>query len=88
MSLPITLPSGYVLIYGEGYFPNPSGIAPDNDNWVVGSIYQVWAGGETYIYGGDLVMYDKTAVLVTLFDGNAPYHQVQARLVTKQNPLL
>lgn len=83
MSVPITLPSGYVLIYGR-YYPSNGGVYPDNDKWRFGTIYQVWDGGQVFVYGGDEVMFNTEAVLVTLNYNNNPYQMIPARLVTKQ----
>lgn len=88
--LPISLATGHVLIYGLGSPNSPSGISGvDADaplRW--GSVYQVWAGGETYIYGGDNVMFNENDVVCRLAYNGIPYTEVPARLATKQDILL
>lgn len=91
MSLPFTLSSGQVAIYGMGTATSPSGItnieASGDLRW--GSIYQIWSGGGAYIYGGDNVMFRNGDIAYRVVDtNNIPYTIIQARLVTKQNPLL
>jgi hypothetical protein len=88
--LPIDLPSGHVLIYGMGTTVSPSGISNIDPTGSLrwGSVYQIWNGGATYIYGGDNVMFNEDDVVCRLAYNNIPYTQVPAKLVTKQQPLL
>lgn len=93
MSLPITLPTGYIAIYGTGTPTSPSGISNIDPNGVIrwGSVYQVWDGGATYIYGNDNVMFKESDVfcrLAAASPANWVYTVIPARLVTKQEPLL
>lgn len=89
MALPITLASGYVAIYGTGTTQSPSGIAntsaDGNIRW--GEVYQVWSGGDAYVYGGDIVQFDNRQVTSRLLYNDYTYTVVPARLVTKNNPL-
>lgn len=89
-SLPFTLKAGQVLVYGMGTDVSPSGISNISADGALrwGSIYQVWPGGETYIYGGDNVMFNENDVVCRLAYNNIPYTVVPARLATKQDPLL
>lgn len=88
--LPITLSAGQVAIYGMGTTVSPSGIGNITADGVFrwGSIYQVWPGGETYIYGGDNVMFNEKDVVCRLAYSGIPYTIVPANLATKQDPLL
>jgi hypothetical protein len=89
-ALPIFLPNGTIAVYGTGSTTSPSGIsnttADGEMRW--GSVYQIWNGGATYVYGGDNVMFKETDVVCRLAYNNIPYTIVPARLVTKQEPLL
>lgn len=89
-TLPIILPTGYVAVYGTGSSLSPNGITNINPDGPMkwGSIYQVWPGGETYIYGNDNVMFLENDVTCRLSYSNIPYTIIPARLVTKQEPLL
>jgi hypothetical protein len=88
--LPISLPAGHVLVYGMGTTVSPSGVentsASGGLRW--GNIYQIWDGGETYVYGGDNIMFKETDVVCRLAYGGIPYTLVPARLATIQEPLL
>jgi len=88
MSLPIVLPFGTVAVYGDGVQGStpqtamPSGaIIPPNYRY--GTVYNIWAGGEAYVYGGDIVYWkegDQIARVVT--SNNLTYSIVPAKLVT------
>ena len=56
--VPITLPTGSVLIYNIGQQVGASGIAL-NAPWKFADVYQVWAGGEPFIYGGQKAASDR-----------------------------
>lgn len=89
--LPITLATGQVAIYGTGTTVSPNGLSNINADGILrwGSIYQVWPGGETYIYGNDNVMFnEKDVVCRIVSSANIPYTIIPARLATKQEPLL
>ena len=83
-TLPIILPAGSIAIYGWGYDTSNSGIVPDNTAFKFGTIYQIWDGGATYIYGGDEVMWTGGTEQCKLAYSGNPYTIVKARLVTKQ----
>ena len=89
-NLPIDLAAGHILIYGMGTSQSPSGIGNLSADGLLrwGSVYQIWAGGETYIYGGDNVMFNENDVVCRVSYLGIPYTEVPARLATKQNPLL
>ncbi len=83
MSLPIVLPTGYVLIYGEGMTRTNTGgtskIVSDNDVFRFGTIYQSWAGsGNSFIYGSGLVMFNNLDVTSRLLYNNFPYTLIHA----------
>lgn len=82
--MPIILPPGYILVYGD-FQQSYSGVVPGDTSWRFGTVYQIWDGGTTYVYGGDPVMYKNTDVEVKLATGNEPfqYQMIKARLVTK-----
>lgn len=83
-SLPIILPSGVVAIYGYGYTNSYNGIAPDNIIFKFGTVYDIWAGGAAYIYGGDQVMWKEGDEQCKLAYSGNPYTLIEAKLVTKQ----
>ncbi len=90
MAVPIVLPSGYILVYGEN-IQSPSGMVVGNTNFRFGSVYQIWSGGETFVYGGDIVMFDRDKIETRLAYPTSEYlnySMIQMRLVTKQEPLL
>ena len=82
--LPIILPPGVVLIYGHGYEASTNNIVPSNIIFRFGTVYQIWEGGATYIYGGDEVMWKDGDEQCKLAFENIPYTQIECRLVTKQ----
>ena len=85
MSLPIILPAGLIAVYGagNGQDPMPSGARPTN-GFLFGTVYNIWDGGATYIYGGDVVFWkDGTQVCRIATTENLEYTLIPARLVTK-----
>lgn len=91
--LPVSLPNGMIAVYGWGSQTSASGIIPTNTRFVFGNVYQVWSGGEMFVYQGDNVMWDGggspnnpevlgDAYCKLTYSGN-PYTIVPARLVTK-----
>ena len=86
MSLPIVLPVGVVLVYGWGYDNSQSGIVPFTQHYKFGNVYQIWNGGEVFVYGGDEVMWKDGTEICKLTYGGRPYTELPARLVTKQSP--
>lgn len=88
-TLPIVLPIGMIAVYGDGRpapentFATPSGIILEPD-MRMGTVYNIWAGGQTYIYGGDVVVWrdgQQHARVVTQ-TSNLTYTLLSARLVT------
>lgn len=93
MSLQIILPVGMLLIYGQGTEQSQTGIVPTNTNIKFGTVYQIWAGGESWIYAGvTSIMFKENDVVcrlaVTENNPNDVYTMLPARLVTKENILL
>lgn len=84
MSVPIVLPVGVVLVYGWGNDNSQSGIIPFKQDYKFGNVYQIWNGGEVFIYGGTEVMWKDGTELARLTYAGNPYTQLPARLVTKQ----
>jgi len=72
-TLPITLPSGMIGIYGIGVTgTTPSGLVIE-ENFRYGTVYNIWDGGATYIYGNDVVIFkegDQYCRVVTASDNN------------------
>jgi hypothetical protein len=90
MSIGITLPPGFIAVYGQGLSSSPIGVTnltPAGEmRW--GSVYQIWDGGATYIYGGDSVMYKEKDVFCQLAAPSPAgwtYTIIPARLVTKSD---
>lgn len=86
MSIPVIIPRGYIVVYGES-LESPNGLVVGNTNFRFGSVYQIWSGGETYVYGGDNVMFDVNKVEARLAYPPSEYLNyslIPARLVTKQ----
>ncbi len=82
MSLPIVLPTGYVLIYGEGMTRNNTGgtsqIVADNTDFRFGTVYQIWSGGTPFIYGSGMVMFNNSDVQCRLLYNDYPYTLIHA----------
>lgn len=62
MSLPLTLPNGIVAVYGAGTpASSPQTATPDglvlSPNFLKGTVYNIWDGGASYVYGGDVVFW-------------------------------
>ena len=78
-----------IAVYGPG---DNAGITPAGavvpDSFLFGTVYNIWAGGETYIYGGDLVMWKKGDEVVRLATTGGDYTVLPARLVTVDNFVL
>ena len=83
LTLPITLSAGTIAVYGNG----DKGILPSGavigDDFSFGSVYNIWAGGATYVYGGDVVFWKDGSELVRLATSGGNYTVLPARLVTK-----
>lgn len=86
MSLPINLPSGVAAVYGMGTMVSSVGLTQPEPNSPLrfGSIYQIYDGGQVFVYGGDEVMFDEKDVICRVVSENIPYTLVPVRLVTKQ----
>ena len=86
-SLPMFLPVGVIAVYGTGTTQSPSGIQNTSENGKMrwGNVYQIWNGGEVFVYGGDNVMFNTDDIICRLAYGNIPYTIVPARLVTVQD---
>lgn len=84
-TLPIILPAGFIAVYGQG----TSGIMPSGAvtpaNVLFGSVYNIWAGGQTYVYGGDVVYWQDDKNIVRLATAGGTFTLLPARLVTKDN---
>lgn len=88
MSFPFTLPVGMISIYGIGSDGiTPSGIVLQ-PNQRYGSVYNVWDGGRTFVYGGDPVIWKEEDTYCRLVIGSAQYTILPARLVTKDTLVL
>lgn len=85
-SLPLILPNGVILVYGWGIKRDGSEgmITPTSQEFVFGTVYQIWDGGAVFVYSGDQVMWkDGTEQCKLAYLGN-PYTQLEVRLATKQ----
>lgn len=89
MALPIILPPGAVAIYGDGFpVSSPTQATPSGavypPEYRRGTIYNIWAGGTSYIYGGDVVVFkegEQTCRIVT--EDNLTYTIINvAKVVT------
>ena len=81
--VPIILPSGYILVYGWGQEQSYSGIVPNDTRYKFGTVYQIWDGGQIFVYGGDPIMWKDGDEYVKLAYAGSPYTMIRARLVTK-----
>jgi hypothetical protein len=86
MAFSLNLPAGYIAVYGMGVSQGASGITgiSATSNLKFGTIYNVWAGGETYVYGGDNVMFREQDVTCRVISEHNPYTILPARLATKE----
>jgi len=85
----IILPVGYASIYGLGSYTSPSGaLVVSEQDFKFGSVYGIYAGGEVFIYGGDVVMFKEADVAYRYQVDGVPYTVIPARLATKQDALL
>lgn len=88
-TLPVILVSGTLAVYGSGDISGtmPSGaVVPPS--FVFGTVYNIWAGGETYIYGGNTVMWKKGSEVVQLATVGGTYTILPARLVTQDSMVI
>lgn len=84
-TLPIILPAGMIAVYGIGQKgATPAGATLPN-NFVFASVYNVWAGGETYVYRGDVVSWEDNATYVRLATAGGTYTILPAKLATVDN---
>jgi hypothetical protein len=88
--LPVTLPNGVLAIYGMGTKVSSTGIVNIDEQSPMryGTVYQIYDGGEVFIYGGSNVMFNNNEIVCRVVSENIPYTLVPARLVTKESPLL
>lgn len=84
MAIPAVLPNGMVLVYGWGHTQGISGIVPTTQRFLFATVYQIWDGGEVFVYGGDNVMWKEGDEYCKLTYANNPYTMIPARLVTKE----
>lgn len=83
MALPIILPVGTIAVYGIGQSGTmPSGGVVAND-FRFGTVYNIWDGGATYIYGGNVVMWKDGNEYTRLATAGGTFTILPARLVTK-----
>lgn len=82
--LPINLPSGVIAVYGAGSITSQSGIISETEQWKYASVYQIWDGGQAFVYGGDMIMFKENMVLDRLVYEDSTYTLLPARLVTKE----
>ncbi len=87
-TLPITLKAGTIAVYGAGRetsteLPTPAGVNWGED-YLMGTVYNIWSGGATYIYPNQVVTWKKgTEVCRIATQENITYTVLPARLVTK-----
>lgn len=87
-TLPITLKAGTIAVYGIGDNADDGNARPPSgqlvpSNFLFGTVYNIWAGGETYVYGGNCVIWEQGTELVKLATAGGRYTILPARLVTK-----
>lgn len=88
LTLPITLPVGVVLIYGEGVEAGVTGIEPNNTVFKFGQVSQAWDGGEVFVYGNPNVMFKEQDVINRLYYFGYPYTMIeQGKLAGIETPL-
>lgn len=84
-TLPIVLASGTIAVYGIGTAGTTPAGATLPENYRYGSVYNIWSGGETYVYGGNVVYWEEGTENVRLATAGGIYTILPARLVTKDN---
>lgn len=91
MSLPLVLPNGTVAVYGRGAEAStpqtalPSGIVLE-PMYKAGTVYHIWDGGQTFVYGGDVIYWkDGNELSRVVTSDNITYTIVPARLATIDN---
>lgn len=94
MSLPMILPVGMIAVYGDGRQAStpqtalPSGLVIPA-TWLAGTVYNIWDGGATYIYGGNVVSWEKGKEFTRVVtEANVTMTIIPARLVTIDNPAI
>lgn len=86
--LPFILPNGIVAVYGVGQQgTSPQGLTIE-ENWRFGTVYNIWDGGATYIYGGDVVFFKETEQYARIVTSNNLTYTLldYTRLVTEAPP--
>lgn len=79
-TFPIILPAGTVLVYGMGAETSRTGIVPGNTDLRFGSVYQIAAGSEVFVYGYMSVMFLEKDVICRLATSSTnpyPYTMVK-----------
>lgn len=85
MALPIVLKAGTIAVYGPGSIGTmPSGAVLE-PRYRFGTVYNIWAGGETYVYGGNVVYWEEGKQQARLATTGGNYTILPARLVTVDN---
>lgn len=91
MSIPTVLAAGTLAVYGIGAKATtpqtamPSGLILE-ENYRYGTVYQIWDGGQPYVYGGDVVYWkDGNQISRLVTQENTTYTILPAQLVTKDN---
>lgn len=92
MSLPVVLSNGTIAVYGSGVIGStpqtamPSGAILE-PNYRYGTVYNIWAGGQPYVYGGDVVSWKEGDQITRIATANnITYTILPARLVTIDAP--
>lgn len=84
MAIPVILPTGTILVYGRGIEQSASGLVVEDTSIKFANVYQVWQGGEVFVYAGDNVMFGPNDVICTLAQNNIPYTMLKFSGVTKE----
>lgn len=60
MTIPFTLPYGYVAVYGTGVVQGMAGFVPNNQRWRFGTIYAIGNQYDVDFQVGNSVMWFRT----------------------------
>jgi hypothetical protein len=85
MALPIKLSVGQIAVYGDGNEAVTDNGTVIQGNQRYGTVYNIWAGGETYVYGNDkIIFYESDVVCRVVTSNNLTYTILPAaRIVTE-----